>query len=229
MTGSPRPPEALRETVKRDLAPVQPLLSPPRRSLALAVWVPLALLVVLSTLGLRRDGEVLGWALTWGVGLVDVAAGLVLVALALSSAAPGRGPARTTAFAVLGLSIAALVGGAVATRAASTGLPASPPFGPASVACFSLEFFVGLSALLVVGRLVLKAAPLRAAWTGLLGGTGAGVMAEGIYRLHCRITDLTHVLVWHGAALVALVLLGAAVGTVRDRREERRLLARLSR
>jgi len=100
------------------------------------------------------------------------------------------------------------------------------PLTSHGLSCFGFEVLLGVPALILVAILVVRAAPLRAARAGVLGGAGAGLVAEGIYRLHCPITDLRHVLIWHGAAIVALALAGAVAGLAWERAQRGRLAAR---
>lgn len=228
MTGPPKLPEALRRVVAADLTPVHPLASPARRALAVALWTPLAL-VAIAPLGVRADAGVLGWGLTWGAALLGNAAGLILVGLALAAAVPGRGVSREVAVAAV--AVAALAAGANGwlVRNASEGLPVGHMRRSVGPACFLLTALLGLSALAMVGALVVRAAPLRARLAGFLGGAGAGLMAESAYHVHCPITDARHLLVWHAGAVAAVVLAGLAAGSAWERREAARMLARRAR
>jgi hypothetical protein len=222
MSGTPLPP-ALRAAVASDPRPVRPLPSPARRALALLAWAPLAAALVLAVRGLRPDAAEIGFLLTWGVVLAEVAAGAGLVALAFSAAVPARGPGRGAAFLALGGAVALFVVLAAATRQASRGMEVEDPlvtFGPA---CAGMQGLIGLTAFAVAALLVLRAAPLRARLAGLLAGAGTGFLAEGVYHLDCPITHLSHVLVWHGSAILLLALLGLAFGMVVEWRERARM------
>ena len=159
--------------------------------------------------------------------LLEVAAGTGLVALALAAAVPGRGPGRertALALAAAALAFAAL---AALTRSAHAGVAVPDPLTTMGPACFALQAGLGLSALVAAGALILRAAPLRAAGAALLAGAGTGLMAEGVYHLHCPITDLRHVLVWHGGAVAALALVGLLAGRAFERGARARMEARL--
>ncbi|MBP7677248.1 MAG: DUF1109 family protein [Thermoanaerobaculia bacterium] len=222
MSGTPLPP-ALRAAVASDLRPVRPLASPARRALALLAWAPLAAAFVLALRGLRPDAAELGLLLTWGVVLAEVSAGAGLVALALAEAVPARGPGRPAALLALGGAAALFVALAAATRRASRGMEVDDPlvsFGPA---CAGMQGLIGLTAFAVAALLVLRAAPMRARLAGLLAGAGTGFLAEGVYHLDCPITHLSHVLVWHGSAILLLALLGLAFGVGLGARERARM------
>jgi hypothetical protein len=165
--------------------------------------------------------------MTWGPLILEVALGLVLVALALAESVPARGPARGPLAATLGTAALAFVAQVLLTRSASAGVTVANPLVTHGFDCFALQVLVGLPALVLVALLVVRAAPLRAAWAGVLGGAGAGLLADGIYHLHCPITDLRHVLLWHGAAVLFLSLLGLTAGVAWERNERRRMAERL--
>ena len=222
-------PDELRRAVAADLLPVKPLASPPRRALAVAVWVPLAALLVLAVLGLRHDAALLGGFLTWGTTFLEATLGLVLVVLALAAAVPGGGASREHAALALAVAALALGNQAWLTRAASAGATVPNPWISNGPVCFALTTLLGLSVLTIIAVLVFRATPQRATLACLLGGAGAGLMADGVYHLHCWVTDLRHVLLWHGGAVIALTLVALAAGLAWERRESARMAARLSR
>ena len=228
MTETRTPPRALLAAVKADLAPVRPLAAPWLRAGPAAFWAAAAFGAVLALLGPRSDSAVLGTSLTWGASSFCVAAGLGLVVLALAKAVPGRGAATLVLVvgAASGVALLALV--ASLTRLASPGVSVADPLVTSGTACFAIHVLLGLSALALVALLVFRARPVRAAGSLVLGGLGAALMAEGVYRLHCGISDLRHVGVWHGGAVLTVALAGLAVGSWRDRRAERRMTERLA-
>ncbi|MGE5346526.1 MAG: NrsF family protein [Acidithiobacillales bacterium] len=215
--------------MERDHSRVSPLASPGRRALGVALWVPTAAFVVLLVLGLRPDAAALGWLGTWGAVLTEAAAGLVLVALALAASVPARGVPQGGALALLGVALLVFGARAWLVHVAIPGVSVPNPWLSMGPACFFLTAAIGLTALAIVAALVRRTAPLTASFAGLLGGAGAGILAEGVYQLHCGISDLRHVLVWHGGAIVVLALVGLLLGLAWERREAARLAARLSR
>ncbi len=229
MAGPPPLSEALRRAVAADTTPVRRLGPPLTRALAAAVWAAGALLVLLAFLGIRGDAEQLGPVLTWGPVFVQSAAGVVLVALALAAAVPGRGVGTGLSLLAIGAALAALAAQAILSRRGSAGIELPDPWTRHGPACFLATLLFGMSALILVAALVARAEPLRAAVAGLLSGVGCGVMAEGVYRLHCDITDLRHVLIWHVGAVVVLLLAGLAAGLTWERRERAFMSARLGR
>ncbi|MFN7988420.1 MAG: NrsF family protein [Thermoanaerobaculia bacterium] len=231
MTPSPTVPvpplsQELRRAVAGDLKPVRPLPPPWRRALPLLAWAVLAVVLVVAVRGLRPDAGRLGGLLVWGFVLAEVAAGAGLVILALAESTPGRGAGRSVGLPALAGSVALFVFLALFVRRASPGVEVPDPlvtFGPS---CLGMQGVIGLTALALTAFLVLRAAPLRAAFAGILAGAGAGLMAEGVYHLDCPITHLEHVLVWHGSAILLLALVGLGLGLAVERRERGRMEAR---
>ncbi len=222
MSDTVKLPDELRRAIAADLRPVRPLPSPTRRAVLVAAWVPVGIVLILALLGLRRDLPSLGWAMMLVPVALEAAIGLLLVVFALAESVPARGVARGTAGGALALAAVGFVFQAALTR--SVGAGAVPPGTPAShgLHCFELQALVGVPALVLVAILVVRAAPLRAAWAGLLGGAGAGMLADAIYHLHCPITDLRHVLVWHGAASAVLAVAGLAAGVAWEKAQRKR-------
>lgn len=224
---APRLPEELRRAVAADLQPVKPLAPPWRRALALAAWVPAAAFAVVSVLHLRHDAPAMGAPLTWLPLAWAGAVGFALVALALAEAIPGRAVPRPIAVALLGAGAAGFFATSFLTSSATPGTIVANPLLTKGPACLTIETLVGLTALALVALLLRAARPLRASWALLLGGAGAGLLAEGVYRLHCSISDLRHVLPWHGGGIALLVLVALAAAAAWERGEARRLRATL--
>jgi hypothetical protein len=226
MTQPLKMPDELRRAIATDLRPVRPLPPPARRAVAVALWIPVAIGLVLALLGLRPDMPSLGVSMTVIQLAIEAALGLALVTLALAESIPGRGPARSRALAAIATAVVVVVVQAAVTRGASPGISVPNPLTSHGPACFALQVLVGIPALAIVAVLVVRAAPLRAAMAGVLGGAGVGLVADGIYRLHCPITDLRHVLVWHGAAAVLLALAGLVGGLTWGRAQRIRMRTR---
>jgi len=218
MSGRPRPPEELRRAIVADLRPVRPLRPPALRAVVVAAWVPAGAALVLGLLGLRGDAPTLGWSMTLLPLVLESALGLLLVGLALAEAVPARGAARTTGAAALALAAVFFAAQAALTRSVSAGASVPNPLTTHGVHCFAFQFLAGVPAIVLTAFLVARAAPLHARWAGLLGGAGGGLIADGVYRLHCPITDLRHVLVWHSAGIAALAVAGLAAGFLWERR-----------
>lgn len=229
MSSVPPLPPALRRGVAPHLRPVRPLGSPTRRALPLLAWAAIALALLVAGRGVRIDATELGVLALWGVVAAEAVAGAALVALALAEAVPGRGAGRGPAFLALAGSVMLFVALAALARRTGAGMPLADPFRDHGPACFAFQGLIGLLGLALAARLVLVAAPLRAALAGLLAGAGAALIAEGVWHVGCPITDLTHVLAWHGGAILAVSLAGLAFGLAVEKRERSRMEARRSR
>jgi len=224
---TPLPPE-LRRLVGREMRPVRPLAAPARRTLVLLVWAPVAVALVAAIAPARPDAAALGWLFSWGVVLAELAAGAGLVTLALGESVPGRGAGRQAGFLSLAGAASLFVLLAVLVRGASAGVPVPNPLVSDGPSCLALTGLIGVTALALVAILIFRATPLRASFAGLLGGAGTGLMAQGVHHLDCPVTHLAHVLVWHGAAIVLLAVLGLGFGLGLESLERRRMEARLA-
>jgi hypothetical protein len=182
--------------------------------------VPIALLFVgvlaiaptLPSFGLRPDAGTLGAFWLWAPSALEALFGLVLIGLALREAVPGLGvsPRAIGAGVAAAFALQALV--AWSTHVVSPG----PAFDPATFwlgsACARTEALLGIPAVLLTLWLVARAYPLRPERAGLLGGVGAGLFADGVQHLHCPLSDLRHVLVFHAGGMLGLALLGWLFG-----------------
>jgi hypothetical protein len=218
---TPRIPDELRRAVAADLEPVRPLPAPWARAAEVGVWAAAALLLVPVLFGVRHDAAALGLLMTWGAGIAEVMAGLLVVAVAMAEGIPGGGlsPLRR-GLALLG-GVAVQAGVAVLTwmRAPAGGEVAV--HGGAS--CFAMQGMLGLPALALAAWLLVRALPVRPRWAGALAGLGAGLVADGAWHLACPVCDLRHVLIWHGGATAAMTLAGFLLGALWERRRLRRL------
>lgn len=212
----PLPPE-LREKIAADLVPVRPVAPPGVRAVLWTCWLLALLLLLPALVGVRFNASELGPWLTWGASAAQLLVGAALVFLALREAIPGFAAPQGVMVAALLAAVVVEVAVALLTHAVCP-CPARGFFG--GVACWGSETALGVPALLLTLWLVARAYPLAPARAGLLGGVGAGVAADGVQHLICPISDLRHVLVWHGGALVALGVLGWVVGWVWQRRRE---------
>lgn len=201
-------PAALRARLAADYAAVRPLPRPFARALMLAPFALLALVAAPSWFEFRVDIERLGWAQAWGWSVVQSIAGIVLVAAALREAIPGRAWTRVP----LGLWLAApvaLVG--VVTFSTYSVSPIGIRNGWALVGamCLAGSLATALPGAVMAAVLAARAYPTRPALTGLLGGLGAGLMADAGWRLFCHFSEPAHVLSAHLGGVLAAGLCGA--------------------
>ena len=210
-------PAALRNAIRRDLAPVKPFASPSRRALALAVPAALVLLAMVAVFAkgnFARPTTLSGF----GVSVLEWLAGFALLWLALREAAPGLGIGRTRAFAALisGITLQLLLGLLVWQRSGAS-LSGSAA-AAAGRQCASIAGAIGLPHLAIAIWLASRALPIRPRWSGALAGAAAGLLADAIWHLACTRNDLEHLLVWHGGATVAMTLLGGIAGSFLPKR-----------
>lgn len=211
MSGRSSLPDGLRRALDADHRPVRPLRRASVRALWVALWAALALAGLPVVIGMRADIASLGFALSWGAAVFECIAGLGLVVLALREAVPGSGVTPPVGSAALAAGIAVQVLVAVLSWL-QRGMP-SGSFPPGGAHCFPMESTLALPALALTMVVVGRAYAVRPRWAGVLGGAGAGVVTDGIWHLICPFADLSHVLVWHGGAVLALAALGWIVGT----------------
>jgi hypothetical protein len=214
-------PEALRHALEVDHRVVHPLRPAPVRALWVAVWAALTLAVLPAVIGIRGDAASLGWALSWGAVLAECGVGFALVVLSLREGVPGSGvtlPVGLTAVAA-GIGVHVLVAVLSWLR---RGMPTST-LPPPGASCFPKESMLALPALALTLLLVVRAFAVRPRWAGVLGGAGAGLLADGVWHMICPYSQLAHVLVWHGGAVLTLIALGWVAGLAIEKARGRRL------
>ena len=212
----------IRDKMEDDFAPVKALREPWKR----ALWIfPLALLLsvaVLALFHLRPDVSNFHPLELYGFILLQVAACYVLLRAVLKTGVPGSFPSLSC-LALTGATAAAvfLIASLVHHRAS----PGHPGIGQElsmGAACISIVGLMGVSSLVggfFLGRYGLT---LRARTAGLLLGLCGGLAAEAVWRLHCPFTSWSHVLVFHGGAVLILAFAGAVFGYGRHLRISRR-------
>jgi Negative regulator of sigma F len=214
--GVGQPPAQLRKAVARDLRAARPLLSPVQRALAL---LPLALVTIAAVPLLnffRSDLGTLGVLGSWGLSVLEALGGVMVVALALREAIPGRALSLVALVATFAAGL--VLPFAVLSATAPSYTIGALPGGAWSdgVACFRTSATAAIPALLVSAALVLRAFPMRPVITGALYGLGSGLIADAGLRLYCDFTVPSHFIGAHGGAIVAALVAGAAIAKVAD-------------
>ncbi|MGE3274048.1 MAG: NrsF family protein [Vicinamibacterales bacterium] len=179
-------------------------------------WIGLALvcaLVVVEMVGARADLADVAWTghfatetLLLAITALSAAAG----ALVLSIPGAERSALVRWLPVVTGAGLVAWIAGELGMAAAS-GHPTGF-FGPAW-ACVLKTASIGIVPGIVLFGMVGRAAPLRAAWAGLLAilaTSAVGVMGTNIL---CPNDRPLHLLLWHVAPMVLFSAAGAALGT----------------
>ena len=213
MTAGPMPTdrdhEALIERLVADAAPVRRLWSPGTR---LGVWLGLCAAVFLYSVsvGLRPD---LGVRLRDVPFLLEVGAligaGIVLAALALAAAVPGRAPSMAQATAALAL------GATVWLIPLYFPIESSMQLGvflQAAAGCQRRTTLLAALPALTLFVALRRGAPLAGAAAGALASTAAFLVATGVMRLVCASDARFHLLVGHVlpgvVALPVMLLVG---------------------
>ena len=224
MEPSPKPPEALMRAIAQDLRPVRP--SPEPLHLALRM-VPVTLLVsslILLAIGPRHDLSVLGPLLAWGASAAQFGLGIALIWIAARESMPaGRLPRSVVYLAAVAASLVVVV---ITLLTFSTS-PASEPIlrVPAIVnkllrdSPWIMGFGCGIGSTLAGGILALffslvfrNSLAIRPAVAGALYGAGAGLAINAGWRVACPVSTLWHALGAHGAAIIAVMIVGAFIG-----------------
>ena len=219
-------PPAVEAAIRSDLRPVRRLSTPARRVLWLAPVAAVTLMAAPRVFALREDAGLLGWPLTWGVSIVQTCAGVVLVALALREAIPGRGMRSPSIALAGGLGLAFTVIVTVFTWWTSPiGLDAAA-FGWIGRACFAGTLAGALPMLAGAAALASRAFVLRPWAVGALYGLGAGLAADAGWRLFCHYSDPGHVFPTHTGGVLASMVAGMLIALTAQRVSAARPLRR---
>jgi negative regulator of sigma F NrsF-like protein len=204
------PPDALLAEVGRDLRPVRPWPTPWREALRLA---PLALGIIVALpviVGLRRDAPDVGPLVVWGVSLLQVGLGILLIWMATRE---GR-PARRLPGVVVGVALAAA--GAMVVVASLLTFSKSPTHVPRGISPWLIGMVCYFGSAVAAAPFFALAAWFhsrfvspRPALAGGLYGAGAALTANAGWRLICPISTPWHVLTAHGGSLISITLLSA--------------------
>ncbi len=191
-----------------DLRPVRPFLPGRWMTLFLALFVPLAALLLWRVFGWRPDGDVLGGFSVWGLSAIELTVAMALLATVLREAVPGRSSSLAllagTAAGALGLHAGVIL----ATFSRSQVHPAPGSEWTAGRFCFGVEVAIAVPAVLFalwLGRRGLTARPRR---LGFLGGAGAGLAADALWRLVCPYSAPAHAFGAHTLAVAAAAGVG---------------------
>src|SRR5262245_1316151 len=210
MTNESTPPAELLAEVSRDLHAVRPWPAPWQEALRLS---PLALGIIVALpllVGLRRDAAAVGPLVAWGVSLVQVALGIVLIWMATREARPARRLPR-------GVVRAALAGAGFMVVAVSFLTFSKSPthlrhgISPwlAGMVCYLGSSVLATPLFALAAWLHPRFVAPRPALAGGLYGAGAALTSDAGWRLICPISTPWHVLTAHGGSLISITLLSA--------------------
>lgn len=203
-----RPPDALRDIVARDLAPVRPLPPPLLRAAMLLPFAVLLLVAAPLTFDARVDLGRLGWTLGWGASSAQLLLGLALMAAALRDAIPGRRWSRLAIVSWVTLALAGVVTISVASWMSSPTLLRGAWWQIGGL-CLLGSTAAALPAVVLGAVLAARAWPTRPARTGALVGLAAGLLSDAGWRLFCHFSEPAHVLTAHLGGILLAACLGA--------------------
>jgi hypothetical protein len=203
-------PAELRARLAVDYTAVRPLQSPFMRALWVTPFAVLALLAAPTFFNVRADVDVLGWTLSWGASLFQASLGFAVIAAALREAVPGRAwnGAALTAWITVPLAVLIAVT-LISSQISPVALPRG--FWMVGLLCLGGSAATALPVVAIANVLAARAYPTRPGVTGVLLGLGAGLMADGGWRMFCHYSEPSHVLSAHLGGVIAAVLAGAAL------------------
>lgn len=213
MSEPPALPPVLRARLASDFHVVRPLAPPLARAMGVLPFAVLALVAAPWWFDLRVDAPRLGWLQSWGWSLAQSMAGLALVAAALRESIPGRKWGRGQLAPWLALPVALVVVVTWTTFEASP-INLDRAWAWIGLLCFTGSLATALPGVALAAILASRAWPTRPAIAGLLGGLGAGLMADAGWRLFCHFSEPGHVLGAHLLAVIAAGLCGAVLAPV---------------
>jgi hypothetical protein len=209
-----RVPPHLASAIKADLRPVRRLSRPTMRVLWLTPLAAFTLIAASRIFSLRADAPVLGWGLTWGTSALQTVIAIMLIALALRDAVPGR--SLRTGVVMLAVGLVGGLSAVVTLRTWSVSPTTIETLSPVVVGeiCFTGTLVAALPLLVASAVLAHRAFSVRPWSSGALYGLGAGLGADAGWRLFCHFSDPAHVFPTHTGAVVAVVVLGMLVANM---------------
>jgi hypothetical protein len=214
-----KPPDALLAEVSRDLRAVRPWPTPWRDALRLS---PLALGIIVALpllIGLRQDAVAVGPLVMWGVSLMQVALGIMLIWMAMREGRPARrlphGVVRA-ALAAAGFMVVAV--SFVTFSRSPTHVPHGIPPWIAGMVCYLGSTVAATPLFALAAWFHSRFVSPRPALAGGLYGAGAALTANAGWRLICPISTPWHVLTAHAGSVISITLLSALIAHLVARR-----------
>ena len=203
-------PTELRARIEADCDAVRPLAKPIVRAISLLPLAALALLAAPTFFNVRSDAERIGWILTWGASLGQVALGFIVITAALRESIPGR---AWSTVALAGWIVTPFVVLVAITVTASelSRIPLQRGWWQVGLLCVGGSVATALPIVALAHVLAARAYPTRPAVAGVLFGLGAGLMADAGWRLFCHFGEPSHVLSAHLGGIVVAALCGSAL------------------
>jgi hypothetical protein len=195
-----------------DTLPVPRRAASRRIAFALAVGVPLALLIVMTEYGVRRDlVQVMFWPMFWMKVLVPftiaVAGFVVLQRLARPGVKVGAGWLGLV-LPVLMLWAMALVSYLMAPEARRPDMVWGQTWRTCAFSIAEISVPVFVASLVALRTL----APTRPALAGACAGAMSGASAAAVYALHCPELTAPFLAIWYVAGMALPVIAGSVIG-----------------
>lgn len=205
MTGIPA---ELRTRIQADYTAVRPLPPPWARAMWCAPFAALALLAAPMFFNVRADAVQLGWFGSWGASLMQVALGLTLIAAALRESVPGRSWSAGAIGLWMAIPIVLTIVVTLASWEASRVI-LQRGWWTVWLLCLSGSAATALPVVALASVLVARAYPTRPGIAGVLLGIGAGVIADGGWRMFCHFSEPAHVVSAHLGGVAVAAIAGA--------------------
>lgn len=166
------------------------------------VWIA----VQFFAFGVRGDLSRLPWSYLFALCIAPMSAGILAVVLAVRGGSFGLGTrtALVSALAVLG-PLSFMVSGFLMPMPYENG-----EIGDLSFGAYCLNCTVAWALLPIVSAgLVLRSAfAASSVWRSALLGAGCGLIAAGLFTLHCPVVGKWHIALAHGSAVLISALIG---------------------
>lgn len=200
----PAMPPALVAAVLQDFQPVRPLLSPARRSLVAGATAAAAGLALIGAFGVRETVAPMVAASLF----VRVALGAGLIVIALREGVPSEGVSGRTRKLAAVLGVAGLI---VLPLLLQSG---ASSFDAADSLCYWLVLLAAAPGGAVLTLLLRRAYLLRPVSALAIACLGAGYLADFAASLVCASVNLAHAHLFHGGAVLTLMIAGTTIGWV---------------
>lgn len=207
-------PAVLRDKILSNLRPVKPLAGPRKRALVLLPLGAALVVLVPWNLGLRNDVHVLRAFYVWGLSLLQMSAGIALVAAAFREVIPGRQIPRTGLVLLFASGFVLVIGITYVTWYASGSVAPEHLRLPFWKFCFRRPIELSLPGTFLILVLAARGVIWRPALVGALAGLASGLMSDAGWRTFCEISDPSHVVSAHFAAILAATAIGSVAATV---------------